>query len=72
MDYNLVIQFISSVGFPIFIVLWMLKYYKEETQKTLDTLNQINVSIVKLCDSTNSLIEEVKDLQTKMEKYYEK
>lgn len=65
MDFNVIMQAISTVGFPIVMCLvfaWYIKYlnegHKEETEKFTDALNANTLVLQKLCDSMNVKREE--------------
>lgn len=58
MDFNVVLQAISVVGFPIvmcIILLWFVKdqndQHKQETEKFTNALNSNTIVLQKLCDS---------------------
>jgi hypothetical protein len=50
MDIQLAMQLISSLGFPIFITIWLLKYQKETIDKLADVINQNTLAIQRLVD----------------------
>ena len=50
MDIQLAMQLISSLGFPIFIAIWLLKYQKETIDKLADVINQNTLAIQRLVD----------------------
>ena len=58
MDFNSVLQAISTVGFPIVMCLvcaWYIKdlneNHKEETEKFTEALNSNTIVLQKLCDT---------------------
>ena len=58
MDFNSLIQSISTVGFPIVMCLvfaWYIKdlneNHKEETEKFTEALNSNTIVLQKLCDT---------------------
>ena len=60
MDFNSVLQAISTVGFPIVMCLifaWYIKdlneSHKEETEKFTEALNSNTIVLQKLCDTMN-------------------
>lgn len=60
MDFNVIIQAISTVGFPIVMCLVFAWYIKElneshkvETEKFTDALNANTLVLQKLCDAMN-------------------
>lgn len=60
MDFNPVLQAISTVGFPIvmcIIFAWYIKdlneNHKEETEKFTEALNSNTLVLQKLCDAMN-------------------
>lgn len=60
MDFNTVLQAISTVGFPIVMCLifaWYIKdlneSHKEETEKFTEALNSNTLVLQKLCDAMN-------------------
>ena len=60
MDFNSVLQAISTVGFPIVMCLvfaWYIKdlneNHKEETGKFTEALNSNTIVLQKLCDTMN-------------------
>ena len=64
MDWNAVIQAVSSVGFPIAMcvaLLWYIKEmadkHKQETEKFTEALNNNTLVLQKLCDKLNIDIE---------------
>ena len=65
MDFNSVLQAISTVGFPIVMCLifsWYIKdlneSHKEETEKFTEALNSNTLVLQKLCDAMNVKREE--------------
>lgn len=60
MDFNTVLQSISTVGFPIIMCLifaWYIKdlneSHKEETEKFTEALNSNTIVLQRLCDAMN-------------------
>lgn len=60
MDFNAILQAISTVGFPIVMCLcfaWYIKdlneNHKEETEKFTEALNANTLVLQKLCDTMN-------------------
>ena len=60
MDFNSVLQAVSTVGFPIVMCLvfaWYIKdlneSHKEETEKFTEALNSNTIVLQKLCDTMN-------------------
>lgn len=58
MDFNIVLQAVSVVGFPIvmcLVLLWYVKdqndRHKEETEKFTNALNANTLVLQKLCDT---------------------
>lgn len=56
-SYNIIMQFISSVGFPIAMccaLLWycfeLNKVHKEETDKFTDAINNVTLALQQLTD----------------------
>lgn len=43
-------QFISQVGFPIFVAVWMLYKTSQDSQATTQAINELKVVIQKLSD----------------------
>lgn len=57
MDFNVILQAVSTVGFPIAMCLMLLWYVKEqntqhkaESEKFTDALNKNTLVLQKLCD----------------------
>ena len=50
MDIQMVNNLISSVGFPIFVAVWMLYKTSQDSKETRDTLNDLKVVIQSLAD----------------------
>lgn len=50
MDMQMVNNLISSVGFPIFVAVWMLYKTSQDSKETRDTLNDLKVVIQSLTD----------------------
>lgn len=48
MDIQLVQNLISSVGFPIFVAVWMLYKSSKDSESLKDTISQLNNSITEL------------------------
>ena len=38
-------QFISSIGFPVFVAVWMLYKSSEDNEKMMDTINELKNAI---------------------------
>lgn len=38
-------QFISSIGFPVFVAVWMLYRSSEDNEKMMDTINELKNAI---------------------------
>ena len=49
MDISTVSSLISSVGFPMFVAIYMLFKNTEDTKKTNEVLTELKVAIEKLC-----------------------
>lgn len=45
MDYNVVVQAITSVGFPIVMCLLMYKYVTEDSKQTRETIHSLEEAI---------------------------
>ena len=45
-----IVQIINSVGFPVFVACWMLIKDSKEKEMTRKTLENLGVTIQKLCD----------------------
>lgn len=50
MDLNVISQLISSVGFPIFVAVWMLYKSSEESKQTTAAINELKLAIQALTD----------------------
>lgn len=50
MDAQTTITFINSVGFPIFVAIYMLMTGSKQNQQTTDALNELRIAINKLTD----------------------
>lgn len=50
MDMQMVNNLVSSVGFPIFVAVWMLYKTSQDSKETRDTLNDLKVVIQSLAD----------------------
>lgn len=50
MDAQTAITFINSVGFPIFVAIYMLVTASKQTQQTTDALNELRIAVNKLTD----------------------
>ena len=50
MDLSAVSQIISTVGFPIFVAVWMLYKSSEESKQTRQALNDLTIAVTKLSD----------------------
>jgi hypothetical protein len=49
LDISTVSSLISSVGFPMFVAIYMLFKNTEDTKKTNEVLTELKVAIEKLC-----------------------
>ena len=38
-------QFISSIGFPVFVAVWMLYKSSDDNEKMMDTINELKNAI---------------------------
>lgn len=38
-------QFISNVGFPVFVAVWMLYKSSKDNEKMMDTINELKTAI---------------------------
>ena len=54
MDMQMVNNLISSVGFPIFVAVWMLYKTSQDSKETRDTLNDLKVVIQSLTDKLDN------------------
>ena len=54
MDIQAINSFISGVGFPIFVAVWMLYKTSQESKDTRDTLNDLKVVIQSLTDKLDN------------------
>ena len=50
MDLSAVSQIISTVGFPIFVAVWMLYKSSEDSKQTRQALNDLTIAVTKLSD----------------------
>ena len=50
MDVSAVSQLISTVGFPIFVAVWMLYNSSEDSKQTRQALNDLTIAVTKLSD----------------------
>lgn len=50
MDMSAVSQIISTVGFPIFVAVWMLYKSSEESKQTRQALSDLTIAVTKLSD----------------------
>ena len=50
MDMSAVSQIISTVGFPIFVAVWMLYKSSEDSKQTRQALNDLTIAVTKLSD----------------------
>lgn len=48
MDYNTISQFISGVGFPIFVAVWMLYKSSKDTASLNETVASLKNAITEL------------------------
>lgn len=48
MDMGAIQNLISSVGFPIFVAVWMLYKSSKDSESLKDTISQLNNSITEL------------------------
>lgn len=48
MDYGALQNLISSVGFPIFVAVWMLYKTSKDSESLKDTISTLNNSITEL------------------------
>lgn len=48
MDMNSVQTIISTVGFPIFVAVWMLYKTSKDTEKMSETINELRNAITEL------------------------
>lgn len=42
---NELTQFISNVGFPVFVAVWMLYKSSKDSEKMMDTINELKTAI---------------------------
>ena len=54
MDMQMINNLISSVGFPIFVAVWMLYKTSQDSKETRDTLNDLKVVIQSLTDKLDN------------------
>ena len=64
MDINVILQAITSVGFPIVMCLMLMYYiretttkHKEESDKFADALNKNTIVLQKICDKLDAQME---------------
>lgn len=64
MDINIILQAITSVGFPIVVCLMLMYYvrentdkHKEEIDKMSEALNNNTLVLQKLCDKLDNKLE---------------
>lgn len=50
MDLSAVSQLISTVGFPIFVAVWMLYKSSEDSKQTRQALSDLTIAVTKLSD----------------------
>ena len=50
MDAQTATSFINSVGFPIFVAIYMLITGSKQNQQTTDALNELRIAVNKLTD----------------------
>ena len=50
MDMQTVVSFINSVGFPIFVAIYMLVTASKQNQQTIEALNELKIAVNKLTD----------------------
>lgn len=50
MDYNTLSQFITSVGFPIFVAIWMLYKTSKDSENMQSAIQELKLAITKLTD----------------------
>lgn len=50
MDAQTATTFINSVGFPIFVAIYMLITGSKQSQQTTDALNELRIAVSKLTD----------------------
>jgi len=53
MEFEQALQVISTVGFPIFVAVWLLWKSDRTEKRTQEILIELKVSINKLCDRIN-------------------
>lgn len=53
MNYNDVVELISSVGFPIFVAVFMMIKNSNDTKTLTDTVNELKNAISKLTELIN-------------------
>ena len=51
---DVVIKIISSLGFPIFVAIWLLIRDWKQTSKLTESLDSLKTVIQKLCDSLDN------------------
>lgn len=50
MDMSAISQLISTVGFPIFVAVWMLYKSSEDSKQTRQALDDLTIAVTKLSD----------------------
>lgn len=48
MDMNAITQIISSLGFPIFVAVWMLYKSSKDSEEMRNTINELRLAITEL------------------------
>lgn len=48
MDMNAITQVISSLGFPIFVAVWMLYKSSKDSEEMRSTINELRLAITEL------------------------
>lgn len=62
MDLSAVSQIISTVGFPIFVAVWMLYKSSEDSKQTRQALNDLTIAVTKLSDKIDEGVNNEKSL----------
>ena len=62
MDLSAVSQIISTVGFPIFVAVWMLYKSSEDSKQTRQALNDLTIAVTKLSDKIDEDVNNEKSL----------
>lgn len=57
MDINVIGQFVSSVGFPIFVAVWMLYKGSNDTKELEKSINKLENAILELTTYIKTLKE---------------